>query len=300
MISMKGPADGNHWEGLQALLPAYRCITSVQVGDGASTSSWWDSWLGAFTLAVQFPCLLSHSTNKDVSVQQIIQLGISYNLTARLSSQATLELTEVQQLLASITLTQQPDRRTCKFADTTSKLNTGAIYRASTYSGVSSRIYNYVWTSRAPTRVRFFGWLLMLGRLQCRANLYYKHVLDDDICELCRQQPETSDHLIFHCTVAKEFWNHLGFQGNLPLPSTKQLWDMPRPPTKPPKHFNTMLLLCCWNIWNHRHDVVFRHQQPSLRRLLAACKEAARLWGCRLRQRDRHLVDVWCQMFVMH
>jgi len=219
MISMKGPADGNHWEGLQALLPAYRCITSVQVGDGASTSSWWDSWLGAFTLAVQFPCLLSHSTNKDVSVQQIIQLGISYNLTARLSSQATLELTEVQQLLASITLTQQPDRRTCKFADTTSKLNTGAIYRASTYSGVSSRIYNYVWTSRAPTRVRFFGWLLMRGRLQCRANLYYKHVLDDDICELCRQQPETSDHLIFHCTVAKEFWNHLGFQG-LPLPST--------------------------------------------------------------------------------
>jgi len=219
MISMKGPADGNHWEGLQALLPAYRCITSVQVGDGASTSSWWDSWLGAFTLAVQFPCLLSHSTNKDVSVQQIIQLGISYNLTARLSSQATLELTEVQQLVASITLTQQPDRRTCKFADTTSKLNTGAIYRASTYSGVSSRIYNYVWTSRAPTRVRFFGWLLMRGRLQCRANLYYKHVLDDDICELCRQQPETSDHLIFHCTVAKEFWNHLGFQG-LPLPST--------------------------------------------------------------------------------
>ena len=74
----------------------------------------------------------------------------------------------------------------------------------------------------------------------------------------------------------------------------------PRPPTIPPKHFNTMLLLCCWNIWNHRHDVVFRHQQPSLRRLLAACKEAARLWGCRLRQRDRHLVDVWCQMFVMH
>jgi len=166
------------------------------VGDGASTSSWWDSWLGAFTLAVQFPCLLSHSTNKDVSVQQIIQLGISYNLTARLSSQATLELTEVQQLLASITLTQQPDRRTCKFADTTSKLNTGAIYRASTYSGVSSRIYNYVWTSRAPTRVRFFGWLLMRGRLQCRANLYYKHVVDNDTCELCRQEPETSDHLI--------------------------------------------------------------------------------------------------------
>ena len=87
MISMKGPADGNHWEGLQALLPAYRIPMHHQRAGGrrcftASTSSWWDSWLGAFTLAVQFPCLLSHSTNKDVSVQQIIQLGISYNLTA--------------------------------------------------------------------------------------------------------------------------------------------------------------------------------------------------------------------------
>ena len=63
---------------------------------------------------------------------------------------------------------------------------------------------------------------------------------------------------------------------------------------------NTSTRCCCWNIWNHRHDVVFRHQQPSLRRLLAACKEACRLWGCRLSQRDRHIVDVCCQMFVMH
>ena len=33
MVTLKGLADGNHWEGLWALLPAYRCFTRVQVGD---------------------------------------------------------------------------------------------------------------------------------------------------------------------------------------------------------------------------------------------------------------------------
>lgn len=59
LVTMEGNGDGNHWEGLKALLPAsYRCITKVQLGDGAATAFWWDSWLGEYTLADRFPCLL--------------------------------------------------------------------------------------------------------------------------------------------------------------------------------------------------------------------------------------------------
>jgi hypothetical protein len=61
-----------------------------------------------------------------------------------------------------------------------------------------------------------------------------------------------------------------------------------------------MILLCCWQIWNHRHDVVFRQLQPSLPRLLHACKEACRLWSCRLRPQDRVYTDFWCNLFVMN
>jgi hypothetical protein len=43
LASMEGGVDGNHWEALRDLLPAYRCITKVTVGDGRSTSFWWDA-----------------------------------------------------------------------------------------------------------------------------------------------------------------------------------------------------------------------------------------------------------------
>jgi hypothetical protein len=76
--------------------------------------------------------------------------------------------------------------------------------------------------------VHFFGWLLLQERNQCRVNLHKKHVLDNDICELCGQYAERCDHLIFQCLVAKEFWNYLGWR-NLRILAVNQLWEMPRP-----------------------------------------------------------------------
>lgn len=36
---------GDHWNHLQTLLPLYRAITSVCVGNGTTTSFWLDDWL---------------------------------------------------------------------------------------------------------------------------------------------------------------------------------------------------------------------------------------------------------------
>lgn len=72
IVTMDGGRDNNHWEGLKALLPAYRCITWVQVGDGNSTSFWWDTWLGDYFLAAKFPSLLSHCYDSSASVSQVL------------------------------------------------------------------------------------------------------------------------------------------------------------------------------------------------------------------------------------
>ena len=149
---------------------------------------------------------------------------------------------------------------------------------------------------RSP-RVKFFGWLLLQERIQCRANLAKKNILDSDTRELCGQSAENCDHLVFHCPVANSFWTHLGLDSTS-LPQVHRLWKMRRPDHIPQVLFSTMILLCCWQLWNHRHDVVFRQQQPSLSRLLATCKAACRLWSCRLRSQDKWVVDYWCDKFV--
>ena len=58
-----------------------------------------------------------------------------------------------------------------------------------------------------------------------------------------------------------------------------------------------MILLCCWHLWNHRHDVVFRGMPPNLHRLLTACREATELWCWRLPAALRCELDYWRNVF---
>ncbi|KAF8779024.1 hypothetical protein HU200_003130 [Digitaria exilis] len=50
-------------------------------------------------------------------------------------------------------------------------------------------------------------------------------------------------------------------------------------------------------MWKHRNSVVFNEEQPCHGRLLASCKEDARLWSCRWPAADRGIVDAWCSSF---
>jgi hypothetical protein len=298
LASMEGGVDGNHWEALRDLLPAYRCITKVTVGDGRSTSFWWDAWTEDAPLAQRFPCLFSHCTNHNVSVFNVCSDGLDSVLVARLSLQAIHEKAEVSCIINSTHLQQHPDERSSFFAANGHRLDTSQLYRTSTQSGHRSQSYSFLWKNYAPPKVKFFGWLLIQERIHCRANLAKKNILDDAMCGLCGQSEEDCEHLIFRCPVASSFWAHLGWDMNQ-LPPIGNLWEIPRPDQIPLDLFSTFIMLCCWHIWNHRHDVVFRQLQPSLPRLLAACKASCRQWSCRLRTQDKWVVEHWCNMFVM-
>lgn len=57
-----------HFKSL--LMPAYRSISYVKVGDGSETSFWEDQWMIDTTLAAKFPALHTHFMGGDMSVQQ--------------------------------------------------------------------------------------------------------------------------------------------------------------------------------------------------------------------------------------
>jgi hypothetical protein len=56
-----------------------------------------------------------------------------------------------------------------------------------------------VWENKAPPRVQFFAWLLVQERIQCRSNLVKKHVVAENMCEVCAQEEDCS-HIIFRCS----------------------------------------------------------------------------------------------------
>lgn len=70
------------------------------------------------------------------------------------------------------------------------------------------------------------------------------------------------------------FWTHIG--GNsFHIAQARELWN-PSFPCIPKQTASTFFFLCCQELWKHRNGVVFYHEQPSLPRLLANYKEAAR------------------------
>ena len=107
----------DHWDVLKSLLPTYRAVTTAEVHDGRGTTFWLDAWNGDDDLATSFPALFSHVRSPEVSVRDVVDQGLQTMLVPRLTAEAERELAEVEGLLATLTLSEEPDKRVEKDLD---------------------------------------------------------------------------------------------------------------------------------------------------------------------------------------
>lgn len=68
LVDLQGDIASYHWEALRSLMPAYRSISYVKVGDGSETSFWEDQWTIDNTLVAKFLALHTHFVGGDMSV----------------------------------------------------------------------------------------------------------------------------------------------------------------------------------------------------------------------------------------
>jgi hypothetical protein len=142
---------GTHWSSLCALVPLYRSVSTVQLGDGVHSAFWLDSWLPAGALAISMPALFSHTTDANVSVAQVIRHGLDSVLVPRLMAVGARERAELASLLASISLREGGDVRVlsqCKAPGR--RLRASELYRLCCFSGVAAPSAQFVWGSHAP------------------------------------------------------------------------------------------------------------------------------------------------------
>ena len=84
-----------------------------------------------------------------------------------------------------------------------------------------------------------------------------------------------------------------------PDASICDLRSLGRPASLPSAHFDTFVLLCCWQLWKRRNGIVFRQEDMPLAHLLQMCKLEARAWSCRLPRDDAVVSDQWCSVFSL-
>ena len=297
IASLESNCAGAHWKNLQDLLPIYRAITTTTVGNGLRTSFWFDHWLPVGQLSEALPSLFSHTNDQNASVAKVYSRPLRDHFVTRLSHVAAAEFAMLEEIVEEVVLQETPDNRLCPLVSKDGTLRAGPIYAAmmSLQEHTPCPFYKFVWINCAPPRVRFFAWLLVQEKIQCKTNLVVKKVVENPECEVCHAAEESPDHLILHCHFAKQFWTKIGVPVQDAMVS--QLWLLECPVTIPVEHYSTFLLLCAWQLWKHRHDVVFRGQNPSILHLLLSCKEEARLWSCRLPRQDKLVAEAWCNVF---
>ena len=76
MSAPDNTAAGTHWAALRRLLPDYRLLTTVEVGDGRSTAFWHDCWLSTGPLVDAMPALYSHARRKETSVCNVLSTAL--------------------------------------------------------------------------------------------------------------------------------------------------------------------------------------------------------------------------------
>jgi hypothetical protein len=226
----------------------------------------------------------------------MVHNGLHGAFVPRLSNQATLELQQVQAIVAQTSLSAGFDKRRSQFDCGNGKLDSSSIYKLlKSRQQPTDLAYSFIWKSSAPPRVQFFVWLLSKGRIQCRANLFVKKVVNNPACEICGTPEETADHIIFLCPFAKSFWNEIGIQVDENL-STRDLQSLPAPPTVPTTQLSTFIALCAWQLWKRRNAFIFRNETQSLRQVLQACRLDAEAWRPRITKRQRHVAESWCNL----
>jgi hypothetical protein len=99
IANMHGDSLGHHWELLESLLPLYRALTTVELGDGRSTLFWTDVWTGDEALEDRFPRLFFPLHQQDMHCTQAITSNHQGCFVNRMSSQAQVELQQLHVIL---------------------------------------------------------------------------------------------------------------------------------------------------------------------------------------------------------
>ena len=80
--------------------------------------------------------------------------------------------------------------------------------------------------------------------------------------------------------------------------TVRELHKIPRPSHVPGDHFDSFVILTCWQLWKRRNGVVFRSEVTTRQQTLQVSREEARLWRCRMPRSAADICDTWCSIFT--
>ncbi|KAJ1260787.1 hypothetical protein BS78_10G258800 [Paspalum vaginatum] len=277
-------------------LDHFRSCTSVALGDGSTTSFWFDCWLHDTPLCTLYPALFSHVLGPDVSVQFVLQRDFDLHLRPRLTTAAAGELTSLMQIISQVQVSETPDERWLR--STTLAFSSRGAYAILSNTVATDDNGQRIWKTKVPNKVKIFAWLFFKNRLSTRENLHRKHVQPEATCCRCNAASESWRHIFIQCPFVAGLWQRLGINMDGVI-ETKDVWSVDTPSSLCGELWEDVVLTLLWLLWESRNGHVFRQERLCVRVLLSKAADDLKIWRSRFPIQSRIGVDGWRSFLVM-
>jgi hypothetical protein len=169
-----------------------------KVGDGSNTLFWDDRWLHDTQISDIAPSLYNsiprRIANRRTVKEALLNRWIS-DIRGALTVRVLVEYLKLWESLSEIEL--QPnikDRHVFSLASD-GKYTAKATYKGLFLGSTTFDHYKRIWRSWAPSKCRFFIWLVAHNRCWTADRLAKKGLNHPHRCPLCDQEDETLNHL---------------------------------------------------------------------------------------------------------
>jgi hypothetical protein len=204
-ITASGRGQPDNW------FPSNICC---RVGNGNNVGFWKFKWFGNQPLCHLFPGLYAKETGKDVVIaarmgSQVTRPSWSWNWSEGLNEVDEQQVASLKALFADFMLQPATADSWRWVSDTNGMFSVKSCYSLLlTFRQLAEldedllMALRKLWKSDIPSKVKVFGWRLLLKKLPTRAALSRRGILDnqhDLRCVFCSLSIEDTTHLFFSC-----------------------------------------------------------------------------------------------------
>ncbi|GJX24645.1 reverse transcriptase zinc-binding domain-containing protein [Tanacetum coccineum] len=260
------------WRKVLQLRPLIRPFIWSSIGDGVTTSLWFDNWSSLGPLADFIPSRDRYTAGLTASstVSDVFHNGV-WNWPNYLVSKYD-QLLSMQYDISNDNndrlLWRNEAGQVCDFS-------VSMVWSTIRHRNEKVDWVNAVWFPYCIPKHAFNLWLVVKQRLKTQDKIASWEVSDSlmKVCSLCEQIQDSHDHLFFECTYSKQVWNH--FKRLAGMCSLNECFNqilvhiIPFSKRRSPKSVIAKLVLAAttYYIWQERNWRMFKGKKRSVQQV---------------------------------
>ena len=130
------------------------------------------------------------------------------------------------------------------------------------------RVWKEIWQMQVPPKIKIFLWRACRNALPTKQALMRRKIIEDPMCEICKQTVEEPIHALWSCPKLDEVWSNQGIWGFRCEVGFTSVKELPLWMVEEGKSLE-LLAFTAWSVWNQRNKARLNLQAISLHQVTA-------------------------------